>query len=1415
MKIQELDNFNLKNAVKFNDTLNPALWDEHEQLKPEVREKLLQIAEDFQEYLGVDNLDLKDITLSGSNAAFSYNKHSDIDLHLVVDMPDDDVYRELFDAKRYAYNDQHDIKIKGSPVELYVQDANEPHYSQGIYSVLNDEWVDVPKRRSLEVDDSNVESKFNDIVQKITNAIESEDYDTLSNVHKRIKAMRQCGLEKNGEFGVENLTFKMLRNEGWIEKLLNARNDAKDKMLSLAEKNKKKQKTIYGFGTPELLQSDVSSEWDGVSPSTEQYLNEIDYAHSLVDLSPKDMLRIISSAKTISTFQGRDIWQMKDGENNLYMFIDEDKIDAVVWLKNNRLYAMKNYTNNKGLIFALFHYIIDIEGQKIILEPHDSLTQDGLNWIVGQIKRRGFNITDQTGNPVDSNALKKEWVSAMMGESGPTGLIIGESSRANKIRENESQSMKYDMFGIHKMAEDVTSSWDGVSDSTQQFLNEKDSESHKEVIKDFILFCKKYLKIGKLPKVTLKKDAEWSSKHKTFGHYNPNDNSLMVNLAGRNICDILRTVGHELVHCKQFESVDMPANSGETGSAAENHANSVAGILMREYGQLHPELFQMPVLAEASGYIPTAAQADDPRFEMALSCDVHPGTLGRVANAFCLNTDSQGRPQIANPDGKVSRLSESLSKILNKKLIIEDDDKLKRSINTKHKVMSGHTRVMRTDEMRKSGISVARFMSEDRAIQYQILGNKNKSKLVENHCLNIIFNDCQHYLTHTHKHRVKIHTSMNNLGSYTEAASNIVENINDGIVVSDPLIEQDINGNDTVVFTIGYPNKPKNDWFSEAFAQWKLTEDLKEFKADETISKTRYTTKDIQMMEFKDVTALRRWYQSPKSDTRNVPRHYVSKYEGIFENRPMVLESNDVFAKRKQQAAKFSEEFLSYDKSNDVEIAAGEKLALLSTVVAPSDDTSRIEISGFTTPKEIKRLIMTADDKIAAIEFSDGEQYPEKGQEISAGGINLTNTIFFADKYSADYALTATELLLWEMEGHGWKIERYISESSESDILDEAISKTNEFNNVLSIVNDSLVRTAKYIQQYFPKINENDPEEAYEAATATLSPLLEKKLLEKFGVRVIIDPELHHRGQYNNDGSMSLNEQLVSTLAKTLVDSMVNWSPEPGKYDEQGNLWIDISDFDEYEELAKDIYNTRQLAVRELIGTFIHEYVHYEQHNRIAQKNLTTKQNIPNQYRSYLQKNHQEFARAIERMASDEDWQAYLSSPQEITAHAHDLANNLILGATLGQGIDNVTPEEIPRAIAALKLTLKDASKYQSQPKYTQFNVFNRDNAKHKKVLNRFLKTVYQEVSGAVQALQSQLQSSDITNEDLVTEAQSVNQLQKPSHLWKAKVKLKQPNYIGYVEVQVAAPDARTARNMIKSLYNVQEHEIGSTTRMK
>jgi hypothetical protein len=309
MNIHELDSYNLGDAVKFNDKLNPRIWGADEKMRPEVREQLLKIADDFREFLGID-VEVQDITVSGSNAAFTYTPHSDIDLHLVVDLPAadrNDVYRELFDAKKYAYNEQHDIRIGGYDVELYVQDANKKHHSQGIYSIMNNDWVSVPKRRRPDVDDISVKSKFEDLGHRIETAIKSQDYEKISAMVDKLKDYRQAGLDAHGEFGPENLAFKILRTQGLIKKLYNARSAAKDELLSLDERRKKKKKKSvkYGYGGywypgyayagqdhpagteggdgggdggGESMREDASMTWDGVNPTTCMFLNEQDPA---------------------------------------------------------------------------------------------------------------------------------------------------------------------------------------------------------------------------------------------------------------------------------------------------------------------------------------------------------------------------------------------------------------------------------------------------------------------------------------------------------------------------------------------------------------------------------------------------------------------------------------------------------------------------------------------------------------------------------------------------------------------------------------------------------------------------------------------------------------------------------------------------------------------------------------------------------------------------------------------------------------------------------------------------------------------------------------------------------------------------------------------------------------------------------
>ncbi len=225
-------------AVVFHNQLNPSLW-QGSQLKPIVRYKLLEIAKDFIEFINIPSISLQDITLSGSNAAYTYTENSDIDLHLVVKIPAAAEFhlKPLYDAKKNQYNFNHNIKIKGIDVEVYVQPITDKHHSAGIYSVLDDQWISKPVKQRVNIDDNDVEMKVRNYLNKIKLALRSKDIEVANQVKDRINSLRKTGLERAGEFSVENIAFKVLRAKGYIDQLRQHIYDLQDMALSLENKN--------------------------------------------------------------------------------------------------------------------------------------------------------------------------------------------------------------------------------------------------------------------------------------------------------------------------------------------------------------------------------------------------------------------------------------------------------------------------------------------------------------------------------------------------------------------------------------------------------------------------------------------------------------------------------------------------------------------------------------------------------------------------------------------------------------------------------------------------------------------------------------------------------------------------------------------------------------------------------------------------------------------------------------------------------------------------------------------------------------------------------------------------------------------------------------------------------------------------
>jgi len=221
--------------IAYNEQLNPKLWDNNT-LIPEVRLQLLRIARHFADFLNVSKLNLRDITVSGSNASYGYNEYSDIDLHLVADIASPE-QAELYTAKKNQYNFTYSIKIHGIDVELYVQDSTQAHHSAGIYSVLNNKWLSEPTASRPEATFKEVKSKARNYAGRINQALRSNDVNTARDTMANIRRLRQAGLEANGEHSVENLAFKLLRSRGQIDRLRKHIDKLQSAELSIGEQN--------------------------------------------------------------------------------------------------------------------------------------------------------------------------------------------------------------------------------------------------------------------------------------------------------------------------------------------------------------------------------------------------------------------------------------------------------------------------------------------------------------------------------------------------------------------------------------------------------------------------------------------------------------------------------------------------------------------------------------------------------------------------------------------------------------------------------------------------------------------------------------------------------------------------------------------------------------------------------------------------------------------------------------------------------------------------------------------------------------------------------------------------------------------------------------------------------------------------
>lgn len=228
-------------AIQLHDTLNPKLWDENNNLRPIVRNKLIRIVNKYIEDSEIlTSKDVIDVELLGSNASYNYTEFSDLDVHLVVNMEamscDPALFQLACNAERSNFNKRYTIKVKGIEVEMYVEDVKASTASNGIYSLWRDEWIKFPSKITVPAYDKDpgyiqLLDKWKSLAEDTLASAASAD--EVQQFINKLYNLRRTSIMTEGEFGKGNLVFKELRNLGLLDTLKEKQYQLSSKELSL------------------------------------------------------------------------------------------------------------------------------------------------------------------------------------------------------------------------------------------------------------------------------------------------------------------------------------------------------------------------------------------------------------------------------------------------------------------------------------------------------------------------------------------------------------------------------------------------------------------------------------------------------------------------------------------------------------------------------------------------------------------------------------------------------------------------------------------------------------------------------------------------------------------------------------------------------------------------------------------------------------------------------------------------------------------------------------------------------------------------------------------------------------------------------------------------------------------------------
>lgn len=540
----------IPNAIELStapshDTLSQEIWKD-DVLKNNIRHGLLKIAKAFYDYLKID-AKIKDIIFTGSLANYNWTTQSDIDLHILLNLDtygeDREFIEEYLIAKKTLWNEKHNIKIKGFEVELFPKAEEKEFDYKTIYSVLNNQWIKKPVKGNVGIDEDAIREKVAELMNDI------DDLNNIQNEEKRlakadaikdkIVKMRNAGLEDGGEFSVENMVFKTLRKNGYLEKVGEIKSTAFDKSLSIDEKqqlnesfviseNKRKNEfscLMCDFNIPKwdklekmILPEDLYTEEEGLGFEEEPHITVLYGLHD--DVKVDDVRNTVKETMGEQKDVVAELAGISMFENEKFDVLKFDVVSNDL-KKLNKAVTKFPYTSDYPdyVPHMTIAYLKAGTGKKYCKKFKEPVV----------LKSSGFTYSDPYGKKVEFKVGK------------------------NKIT-----------LGIEKNIEGMTS-------------------EKIELLKKFIIFTINKLGIEKPVSIYLHKGRD--EYITTTASYIPSEDSNHIRVGGRALVDCMRSIGHEIRHMEQMEKglFKLGEATQTVGGFLEDDANAIAGILIKDF----------------------------------------------------------------------------------------------------------------------------------------------------------------------------------------------------------------------------------------------------------------------------------------------------------------------------------------------------------------------------------------------------------------------------------------------------------------------------------------------------------------------------------------------------------------------------------------------------------------------------------------------------------------------------------------------------------------------------------------------------------------------------------------------------------------------------------------------------------------